>query len=69
MPKYGMTIKEQASILYVTCLYNTNPMSCPGELFYREGYRLPYCPFGMDKRCETITENDWIKYLEKREIK
>lgn len=61
-PKHGLTISEQAAILWAVCRYASqeNPQSCPTNLLPD----LRECPFDYD--CGDVPPKAWFEFLEKR---
>lgn len=62
-PKHGLTISEQAAILWAVCRYASqeNPESCPVNLLPD----LRECPFDCD--CGELPTRAWFVFLEKRD--
>lgn len=64
IPEHGLTIGEQAALLWTACRYASmeNHAACPVELL-RE---LDECPFG-DKDCENLPFHAWDTFLRERD--
>ena len=62
-PNHGLTINEQAAILWAVCRYASqeNPESCPVNLLPD----LRECPFDCD--CGELPPRAWFELLEKRD--
>lgn len=58
--QYGLSLKEQATLLWALCRYSDYPETCPVNILKD----LSGCPF--EPHCDDIDQGEWFFILEKR---